>query len=55
MNFKEFLATALASNTAWWAFSTLARSMPAPEENERWYGWLYRFLQAIAANHDLRK
>jgi len=36
----------------WWLFSAAISTMPKPEPLERWYGWLYGFLQLAAANFD---
>lgn len=35
-----------------WIFSALTTTMPVPLTTERWYGFLYNFLHAIAANLD---
>lgn len=35
---------------AWWLLSALIDTMPEPAQDERWYGWLYRFAHAVAAN-----
>ena len=35
-----------------WIYSALVTTMPQPLPNERWYGWIFNFLQAIAANLD---
>lgn len=49
----ETLQGAVAGGTGWWIFSSLIGTMPAPREEERWYGWIYRFLQRVGANHSL--
>jgi hypothetical protein len=36
----------------YWIYSSLVTTMPSPLPTERWYSWLYNFLQAIAANLD---
>jgi len=38
---------------AWWIFSTAIATMPTPDPMDRWYGWLYNFLQRLGANHTL--
>lgn len=46
-------ATVASVSTAvfWWLFSTLAAELPVPLATERWYGFVYRVVQRIAANH----
>lgn len=35
-----------------WIAQAFIGTMPQPQPMERWYGWAYGFLQAIAANLD---
>lgn len=51
----EPLMGLVTGGAGWWIFATAVRTMPRPEPLERWYGWLYGFAQAVAANHDLRE
>lgn len=51
---KQEIVAFLSGGTALWLFSTAVRTMPKPHPLERWYGWLYRFCQKAAANHDLK-
>lgn len=49
----ETMRGAVAGGTGWWVFSSLIGTMPPPQPGERWYGWLYSFLQRVGANHSL--
>lgn len=44
----------LTGPAGWWVFSCLVRSLPEPVPmGSRFYLWLYRFLNLLAANKDL--
>lgn len=47
------IESALAGSTAWWIFSSAIATMPQPQPMERWYSWLFQFLQRVGANHAL--
>ncbi len=38
------------SFAAFWIYGTVVQALPTPRQDERWYGWLYTVLNAIAAN-----
>lgn len=40
----------LVSVAAFYAYSAAVQTMPRPRPDERWYGWIYGFLQIIGAN-----
>lgn len=40
----------LTGGATFWLVSGLISTMPKPNENERWYGWLFNFAQFVAAN-----
>jgi hypothetical protein len=48
-----WLVHAASGGAGWWIFSSFVQSMPVPQANERWYGWLYLFMQRLGANHQL--
>ena len=49
----EHVLIAISGPTAWWIFSSAVATMPEPLPMERWYKWMYNFLQRLAANHSL--
>lgn len=40
----------IAMSVGQWLLSAGVATMPEPLPMERWYGWLYRFLQFLTAN-----
>lgn len=51
MDFSNIDWGKLAEGAAvWWLISAAIDTMPEPKEGERWYGWVYRFAHAAAAN-----
>ena len=51
----ETIRGIIVGGGGWWIFSSAVGTMPKPLPMERWYGWMYLFLQLVAANHGLRK
>lgn len=42
----------LALASVMWMFFALVSTLPKPLSTERWYQWIYNFLNAVAANLD---
>lgn len=51
---KQQVLIWLTGPAGWWVFSCLVRSLPEPVPmGSRFYLWMYRFVNLLAANKDL--